>query len=272
MINSMDKISLLAASVVSLTLLLSGCAKSPTGRNQLKLYSNSQLAEMGSQTFDAMKAEQKVSAKTVENQFVSCVANSISQYVPKSVFSGEWELVVFDDPQINAFALPGGKIGVYTGLLEVTENQHQLAAVIGHEIGHVIAEHGNERMSSSALIGVGMEVTNQVLETNQVANNNMIMAAIGLGVQVGIQLPFSRTHETEADLIGLDLMAKAGFEPAASIKLWENMSEASGDKRQAEFLSTHPSPESRIKKLRQNMPVASALFAQTKDKPKCVKS
>jgi predicted Zn-dependent protease len=251
--------------------MLSACSTSPTGRHQLKLYSSAQLASMGTQAFDAMKVEQKVSVKAINNKFVSCVADSISQYVPESVFSGKWELVVFDDPQVNAFALPGGKIGVYTGLLEVTENQHQLAAVIGHEIGHVIAEHGNERMSSSTLIGVGMDVTNQLLQTNQIANNNLIMAAIGVGVQVGVQLPFSRTHETEADLIGLDLMAKAGFKPEESVKLWENMSAASGGERQAEFLSTHPSPQSRIKKLRQNMAPASALYAKTKNKPSCSK-
>ena len=257
--------------VLTVTSALSACSTSPTGRNQLKLYSSAQLADMGTQTFDAMKSAQKVSKKTVDNKFVSCVADNISQFVPQSVFSGKWELVVFDDPQINAFALPGGKIGVYTGLLEVTENQHQLAAVIGHEIAHVIAEHGNERISSSALIGVGMEVTHELLETKQIANNNMIMAAIGLGVQVGVQLPFSRTHETEADLIGLDLMAQAGFKPQESVKLWENMSAASGDKRQVEFLSTHPSPQSRIKKLQQNMAPAQARFAGTKNKPQCVK-
>jgi predicted Zn-dependent protease len=266
-IKNLTALSLLLSSSV----FLNACTTSPTGRHQLKLYSSSQLADMGTQTFDAMKVEQKVSVKAVDNKFVSCVADSISQYVPDSVFSGKWELVVFDDPQVNAFALPGGKIGVYTGLLAVTENQHQLAAVIGHEIGHVIAEHGNERMSSSTLIGVGMEVTNQLLETKQIANNNLIMAAIGLGVQVGVQLPFSRTHETEADLIGLDLMAKAGFNPEESIKLWENMSAASGGQRQAEFLSTHPSPESRIKKLQQNMTPAKALFASAKNKPQCKK-
>jgi predicted Zn-dependent protease len=136
-----------------LTIFLSSCAKSPMGRNQFKLYSSSQLAGMGEQAFAGMKKEQKVSSQPMSNRYVKCIADAITQHVPKSVFSGDWELVVFDSPQINAFALPGGKIGVYTGLIGFTENQHQLAAVIGHEVGHVIAEHGNERMSSSALIG-----------------------------------------------------------------------------------------------------------------------
>lgn len=252
-----------------LTFFVVSCAKSPTGRSQLKLYSASQLENMGAQAFDGIKTQQKISTKQVDNELVTCVAQSITRHVPQDVFAGEWEVVVFDEDQINAFALPGGKIGVYTGLLKVAENQHQLAAVIGHEVGHVIAEHGNERMSSSALIGIGMEVTAQVLKSNQIANNSDIMAAIGLGVQVGVQLPFSRTHETEADVIGLDLMAKAGFNPKESIKLWENMQKASGDTRQPEFLSTHPAPSTRINQLSQNMPEAQAIANRSQDKPQC---
>lgn len=253
------------------TMLLVACATSPTGRSQLKLYSKGQLANMGAQAFDGMKSNQKVSTKTIDNKFVSCITDYITKHVPKSVYDGEWELVVFDEPQINAFALPGGKIGVYTGLMDVADNQHQLAAVIGHEVGHVIAEHGNERMSNSTLIGMGMEVTNQILQSKQVANSNMIMAAIGMGVQVGVQLPFSRTHETEADLIGLELMARAGFDPTESVNLWMNMDKASGGKRPAEFMSTHPSPSTRIQTLQSNMAAASHLANQATDKPNCYK-
>jgi predicted Zn-dependent protease len=255
--------------IVVITTLLSSCAQSPLGRNQLKLYSSAQLAGMGEQAFAGMKTEQKVSNKQVSNQYVKCIADAITQHVPQSVFAGEWELVVFDSPQINAFALPGGKIGVYTGLIELTENQHQLAAVIGHEVGHVIAEHGNERMSSSALIGVGMEVTNQLLKANQIASSNMIMAGLGLGVQVGVQLPFGRTHESEADLIGLELMAKAGFDPRQSINLWQSMAKASGDNRQPELLSTHPLPSTRIKNLTNNMSKAMQTFGLSVNKPIC---
>lgn len=251
------------------TLVVTACAKSPLGRNQLKLYSSNQLAGMGQQAFDGMKSQQKVSTKRVSNQYVQCIANAITKHVPKSVFNGTWEVVVFDEPQINAFALPGGKIGVYTGLLEVAENQHQLASVIGHEVGHVIAEHGNERMSSNTLIGIGMETTNQLLKTKQVANSNMIMAGLGLGVQVGFQLPFGRTHETEADLIGLDLMAKAGFQPQQAPELWKNMEKASGGKRQPEWLSTHPLPSTRIDELNANMPAATKLYQAARNKPNC---
>ncbi|GAA6183425.1 MULTISPECIES: M48 family metallopeptidase [Aliiglaciecola] len=249
--------------------LLTACSTSPTGRSQLKLYSKDQLADMGAQAFDGMKIEQKVSQQGVDNQYVSCVAGFITKHVPSSVFDGQWELVVFEDDQVNAFALPGGKIGVYTGLLKVAQNQDQLAAVIGHEVGHVIAEHGNERMSNSALIGIGLEATNQILNAKQVANSNMIMAGIGLGVQVGVQLPFSRTHETEADLIGLELMARAGFDPTQSVELWKNMDKASDGQRTSEFMSTHPSPTTRIETLTANMSAAQALANQATDKPNC---
>jgi predicted Zn-dependent protease len=255
--------------IIMVTTFLSSCAKSPLGRNQFKLYSSSQLAGMGEQAFDGMKTQQKVSSQPMSNQYVKCIADAITKNVPKSVFAGNWELVVFDSPQINAFALPGGKIGVYTGLIEMTENQHQLAAVIGHEVGHVIAEHGNERMSSSTLIGMGMEVTNQLLQANQIVSSNIIMAAMGLGVQVGVQLPFGRAHESEADLIGLKLMAKAGFDPRQSINLWQNMAKANGENRQPEFLSTHPLPGTRKQNLTQNMSNALKGYRLASNKPNC---
>lgn len=254
--------------LIGISMLVS-CAKSPTGRNQLKLFSNAQLSEMGAQAFDGMKEQEKVSKGRVQNAYVQCIADHITAQVPKSVFSGEWEVVVFDSEQVNAFALPGGKIGVYTGLLQVATNQHQVAAVMGHEVGHVIAEHGNERMSQGTLVNLGMQVTNQILHNKQVANNSVIMAAIGLGVQVGVQLPFSRTHESEADIIGLDLMAKAGFKPKESVSLWQNMDKASGGKRQSEFLSTHPLPSTRIEQLKQNMASAETLYQQAPVKPNC---
>lgn len=197
------------------------------------------------------------------------MANAITAQVPATVFNGQWEVVVFDDEQVNAFALPGGKIGVYTGLLNVAENQHQLAAVIGHEVGHVIAEHGNERMSQSTLINMGSQAVGQVLAANEVPQSGPIMAAIGLGVQVGVQLPFSRTHESEADVIGLQLMAKSGFDPRQSVNLWQNMDAASGGNRPMELLSTHPAPQTRINNLQANMPNAYASYQATAYRPNC---
>ncbi|MDC0603159.1 M48 family metallopeptidase [Aliiglaciecola sp.] len=252
-------------------LFIAACATSPTGRSQLKLYSKGQLADMGAQAFDGMKSNQTISKKPVENQFVSCIADALTKNVPDSVYDGEWELVVFDDEQVNAFALPGGKIGVYTGLLEVAQNQHQLAAVIGHEIGHVIAEHGNARMSNTAVIGMGLKAVNEILQANQVAYSNTIMGALGMGAQVGVQYPYMRGDESEADIIGLDLMARAGFEPSESVELWKNMDKASGGNRPAEFMSTHPSPTTRIENLQSMMPKANQLAAKATDKPNCKK-
>lgn len=255
--------------IFSLILLTISCAKSPTGRNQFKFYGADQMDEMGRQAFDGIKEEGKVLTRSRQSTYVNCVAKHVAAQVPKSVFADEWEVVVFDDDQINAFALPGGKIGVYTGLLKVAETQDQLAAVIGHEVGHVIAEHGNERMSSGTLINLGMQVTSQILDTQQVSSNKEIMSAIGVGLQVGVQLPFSRAHESEADLIGLDLMAKAGFNPEESVTLWQNMEKASGGNRQLEFLSTHPAPSTRIDQLKKNMPPALKHYQAAQKRPRC---
>lgn len=249
--------------------LLTACATSPTGRNQILLYSANDMDAMGSQAFTSMKEELKVSSKPVQNAYVECVANAITPLVPQNVFSGTWEVVVFEDEQVNAFALPGGKIGVYTGLLGVAKTPDQLAAVIGHEVGHVIAQHGNERMSQSTVINLGTQAVGQILAANEVGQSGAIMAAIGVGVQVGVQLPFSRSHESEADLIGLQLMAKAGFDPRQSVELWKNMEAASGGDRPMEILSTHPAPASRIEHLQENMAAAMTDYNQAAVHPKC---
>ena len=256
-------------SIVCCAIAVASCATSPTGRNQVLLYSDAQLANMGAQAFSGMKDSLSVSNKTVENAYVQCIAKNITERVSASVFSGEWEVVVFDDEQVNAFALPGGKIGVYTGLLKVAENQHQLAAVIGHEVGHVIAQHGNERMSQSTLIGIGTQAVAQTMEANEVPSSGPIMAAIGLGLQVGVQLPFSRTHESEADEIGLTLMAEAGFDPAQAVDLWRNMEKASGGQRQLELLSTHPAPQTRIDRISAQLPKVQPLYRAVQNKPAC---
>ena len=253
----------------SLLLSLVACSTSPTGRTQLKLYSNAQISQQGTLAFSQIKEKQKVSTSRVENRYVQCVANAITKHVPKSVFNGNWEVVVFDSKQVNAFALPGGKIGVYTGLLKVAKNQDQLAAVIGHEVGHVIAEHGNERMSNSALVGVGLQVADTALKTNNVKQSKAIMSALGIGSQVAVTLPFSRIQETEADQIGLNLMAKAGFNPKQSVELWKNMQKASNGQKPFELLSTHPAPQTRISDLQKHMSGALAMSAKAKDKPNC---
>jgi predicted Zn-dependent protease len=169
-----------------------------------------------------------------------------------------WEIRVFADDTPNAFALPGGKIGVNTGLLKVAHTQGQLAAVIGHEVAHVTEGHANERVSSEFAAKTGLQLLSAVADTSNPMHGQMI-GLLGAGVQVGVLLPFGRDHEREADLLGLDLMAKAGFDPHESVELWRNMSKAGGA-QPPEFLSTHPSRVSRIYQLKRRIPKVMPLY------------
>jgi len=248
----------------SLLLLLVACATSPTGRSQLKLFSEEKIAAMGVQSYQQMKQQEPIDNSTSDNRYVKCVANAITR-----VTGGEWEVTVFKDDQVNAFALPGGKIGVYSGLLDVAETDDQLATVIGHEVGHVLADHGNERVSQQAATQGGLQVVSAFLGgAGGGGGSQAIMSALGLGAQVGILLPFSRTQESEADTIGLELMARAGFDPRQSVQLWQNMAAAGGEKP-AEFMSTHPSNESRINNLQRHMNKAMQLYQQAPNKSNC---
>jgi predicted Zn-dependent protease len=224
---------------------LVACGTSPTGRNQLLVFPADELDAMGVQAFEEMRTKLTVETDPAINAYVGCIATAITDQLPGN--SAKWEVVVFKDEKPNAFALPGGKMGVYTGMLEVAENQDQLAAVLGHEVGHVLAQHGNERMSQQQLTNVALAAA---------AGSGYLdaasMQALGLGAQVGILLPYSRTHESEADVIGLDLMAQAGFDPRESVQLWKNMQKAGGG-APPEFLSTHPASSTRIDNLLSQM-------------------
>ncbi|MFT5635752.1 MAG: putative Zn-dependent protease [Cognaticolwellia sp.] len=248
---------------------LSGCTKSSTGRSQLMMMSADELNKMGSASFEEMKTKEKISQSPEINRYVQCVANAITKNVPKSAHDGAWEVVVFDSEQVNAFALPGGKIGVYTGILKVAENQEQLGAIIGHEVGHVIEQHSNERLSSSQVSQMGLSIVSVVLESQNIESRNMMMAGLGLGVQYGVLMPYGRSHESEADIVGQDLMAKSGFDPKASIKLWQNMAKVSKG-APPEFMSTHPSNATRIKQLTEHLPKSTPIFKQATTQ-KCVK-
>lgn len=230
---------------------LAGCGTSPTGRNQLLVFPADQLDAMGVQAFQEMRSQLTVETDPAINDYVRCVSTAITDEVPDK--RTNWEVVVFKDDNPNAFALPGGKMGVHTGMLKVAENQDQLAAVLGHEVGHVLAQHGNERMSQQQLTNVGLAIAggSGYLDTAS-------MQALGLGAQIGILLPYGRTHESEADVIGLDLMSEAGFDPRESVQLWKNMQKAGGG-APPEFLSTHPASGTRIDNLLSHM--ADALHA-----------
>lgn len=240
--------------------LVTACATSPLGRSQLKLVSDEQMTQMGIASFTDLKKKTPESKDAKATAYVSCVARNVT-----AVMGGgtAWEVRTFDDKAVNAFALPGGKIGVFTGLLKVAQTQDQLAAVIGHEVAHVIAGHSAERVSESMAAELGLSVVQ--------ASTGIDAQMLGIATNVFFLLPHSRAHESEADLLGMDYMAKAGFDPRASIALWQNMSKAGGGKP-PEMISTHPSDATRIGHLEQRLPIAMPLYEQARAqgrKPAC---
>lgn len=248
---------------------LTACTSSSTGRKQVMLFSDAELDKMGAASFEDMKKKTPISTDKATNDFVQCVAKAITKNVAKSVHQGDWEVVVFDSAQVNAFALPSGKIGVYTGILNVTENQDQLGAIIGHEVGHVIEHHSNERLSANKLQNMGMAAATAAVGLSDVENKGLWMAGLGLGLQYGVIMPYSRAHESEADIVGQDLMARSGFEPNASIKLWQNMAKLSKG-APAEFMSTHPSNQTRINQLTEHLASSMTLY-KAGNRPHCQK-
>ena len=259
----MVKLSLLAT-VMAASLALYGCANSPTGRQQILLFSGTQMSELGVQSFAEMKKQEKINTDKKTNAYVQCVTNAITTGLGPQPGFEQWEVVVFDGDQVNAFALPGGKIGVYTGLLNVATNQDQLATVIGHEIAHVVANHSNERLSRSQLANTGLQLTSTAISGS--AYQDIVMSGLGLGVQYGVLMPYNRAQESESDMIGLRLMAESGFNPQQSVNLWENMAKASGGNQPPELLSTHPSHSTRIQDLKAAI---ARLPATNATQPRC---
>ncbi len=249
--------------LVSMTVLR--CQTSPTGRKQLALVPSDQMDAMGRQGFEDMKKQMKIEKDPKTNAYVRCIADRIIAVLPDKK---NWEVVVFKEDSANAFALPGEKIGVHTGMLKVATDPSQLAAVMGHEVGHVLAEHGRARVSESMVTKAGLDIVNVVLQQKGGQDYNMVMAGLGLGAQYGILLPHGRAQESEADLIGLDLMAKAGFDPRQSVQLWKNMA-AGGGGSPPEFLSTHPSNDTRIENLSNNMAEPLKTYNSVGSKANC---
>jgi len=249
----------LAWLAVPLSVSVLACTTSPTGRSRLAVFPDAQMNQMGITAFDELKKEIPVSGDARAQAYVRCVAGAITREVKTPGAPSSWEVVVFQDDSANAFALPGGKIGVHTGLFQVAKNQDQLAAVIGHEVAHVLAGHSNERASTQLATQGAMEALS-VLSGPASPGKSQVLAVLGVGAQVGVILPFSRAQESEADVLGLDLMASAGFDPNAGPALWENMAKLGGSP--PELLSTHPSSATRIAALRER--VKTALPIQTK--------
>ncbi len=261
----------LAGAVWCFSLSLVGCETNPyTGRHQLLMTSVAEEMTMGAQAYQQVKSDPKMrlSQDPREIEPVKRVAARIIEAAKRSKYADmaqqfQWEVTVIkDDKTMNAFALPGGKIAVYTGLSPVAKTEAGLAAVLGHEVVHALARHGAERMSQGQLTNAALQVAGTALGAS--GGNPMysqaVMAALGAGAQVGVLLPFSRAHESEADYIGVLLAADAGYDPRESIHLWERMEQLSAGGGPAEFLSTHPGHETRIQQLKKWMPEALAMY------------
>ncbi len=236
-----------------------------TGRKQLNFMNSGQEMRMGAQAYREMLADERVVTSGPDAEMVrrigERIAQSAIQLLPESDAKRfRWEFKLIDSPEtVNAWALPGGKTAVYTGLLPVTQDEDSLAVVMGHEVAHALAHHGAERMSTGLIVEFGMLGASLSMKDMEPEQRNNIMLALGVGANVGVMLPFSRDHESEADEIGLMLAANAGYNPQAAIGLWQRM-EALGGEAPPEFLSTHPSPGTRIQRLQALMPRAMELY------------
>lgn len=239
-------LGLAAGSVVAFT----GCAYNPQlGRDQLMLVSEGQMSSLSARAWSDMKKKQKISRDPKYNNRLRTVGRKIT--TAAGMQNQSWEYVAFESKQKNAFVLPGGKVGFYTGMMDFTDNDAQLAAIMGHEVGHVRARHGAERYSQGLASQVGMTAAQVAVSASNVSYGAPLVSAIGLGLQFGVLLPYSRRHELEADSLGLNYMTAAGYNPHQSVALWEKM--AKGSRRPPEFMSTHPDPTTRVAALRQQI-------------------
>lgn len=262
---------LLALSIAA-TVAACATATSPTGRTQrVGAVSQQQLDQMGAQAFAEYKAKLPQSRDARQTAYVRCVVDAVTRELPNE-WQTQWESAVFVNESPNAFALPGGKVGMYTGIFSVARNQDQLAAVIAHEIGHVVARHHDERVTRQTGAQAGLGIVGALLgsrygqgaadATNQLG---------GVAVQSLFLLPNNRIQEGEADVVGQQLMAKAGFDPRQAVNLWQNMIGASSG-RTPQFLSTHPEPQARIQELNNRAGALMATYQQAQSsgrRPNC---
>jgi len=227
------------------------CQTAPiTGRQQLILLSEAEEGQMGALAYQQILREEPISRDARYNALVQQVGQRIAAVANRPDYA--WEFRVIDKDVANAFALPGGKVAVYTGLFKFTQTEAGLAAVLGHEVAHALARHGAERVSQNMLAQIGLSA----LQIGLSNNDETIVQGVALAYGVGVALPFNRSQESEADRIGLILMAKAGYDPRAAIALWERMAAGQRGAGPPEFLSTHPSGTTRIRQLQQWMPEA----------------
>lgn len=271
--NSLSKLHKYLIGLVLLAVFAAGCSSTPTGRKQLTLKSEASLAADSARAMAQLRATSALVQDRGTIDYIACVADAIVGTLDGEDAEMYWEMAIVNNPEVNAFVMPGGKIVVKSGILSVAKNQHQLAAVMGHEVAHVTAHHANERATRTNLSVFGIEVLAAVLvgdRSNYYSRNydpNMaagIYGVAGTFGQMGLLNPFSRMQESEADDIGLLYMARAGFDPRESVELWQNMNASSKTSKIPEFLSTHPSGESRIESMVSQLPEALRLYNEAR--------
>lgn len=258
--------------VVFVVFLIFSCAKNPfTGEKTMAFVPNSQIFPSAFQQYDQFLSENKVVKGTKDSKRIETIGMKIKTAAERWLTANNnagyldgyaWEYNLVESKELNAWCMPGGKIVFYTGILPVCKDDAGIAAVMGHEVAHALANHGQQRMSAGLLQQLGAVGTQVAVGNKDPKTQAMIMQAYGVGSQVGGMLPFSRKHESEADMIGLTLMAIAGYHPENAVKVWERMSALNTGQAPPEILSTHPSNETRIKELTALLPQAKAEAAK----------
>ncbi|MFO1461348.1 MAG: M48 family metallopeptidase [Verrucomicrobiota bacterium] len=260
---------------VGLALIVAGCSTVPeTGRSQMNLFSSEQEMQLGLTEFDKMKKEVPISKDPAANAMVQRVGKRIAAVA--QLPGAQWEFVVFESKEANAFCLPGGKVGIYTGILPICQDDAGLAAVMGHEVAHAVARHGGERMTQAQALSTVGQVGGALLGSSKYSEwAPLATQAYGVGAQLGVALPHSRAQESEADEIGILYMARAGYDPRAAVSFWERFADynsAHGGSGTTWFLSTHPTDAARIARLKELLPKAEAEYQAAKAKTATSKS
>jgi predicted Zn-dependent protease len=266
-------LSVTSGVIVMISLLLFACATVPiTERKTVHLLPDTELISLSLQQYNEILKKSKLSNDPAKVHMVKKVGERIAkateEFMKESGMESEiknykWEFnLIEDDKVVNAWCMPGGKVAVYTGILPIINDENGLAVVMGHEIAHALARHGNERMSQALLAQLGAVGLSVALSQKPAQTQQIFMAAYGVGAQVGFMLPYSRLHESEADRIGLILMAKAGYNPREAVPFWKRMNEKGGS-RLPEFLSTHPAPETRIQRIQSLIPEAMKYYKES---------
>ncbi|MGD8500466.1 MAG: M48 family metallopeptidase [Phycisphaerales bacterium] len=255
-----------------LLLLHCGCSEvAITGRPQFNIVPKSMMNSMSFQSYDEFLAKNKLSTSAEHTQMVKRVGSRIQKAVEQySEQNGildrlagyEWEFNLVEDPNVNAWCMPGGKVVVYTGILPIAQGETGLAVVMGHEIAHAFAKHGAERMTQGLLVQMGGVALSTALRDRPEETKNLFLQSYGIGTQVGVLLPYSRVHESEADHLGMVFMAMAGYNPEEAVGFWQRMGAQDKGARPPEFLSTHPAGETRIRKLKELLPDAMRYYKQ----------